>query len=315
MNKKFLYISVVSLFAIAVLVYVAFIAPPFKKPAENFITVESGASVKSVAIELHSLKVIRSTFVFSSLVTLFGTHGVIAGTYAVSPPESVVTLAKRFAVGDTRIDTIKVTIPEGSTNKEISLILSKKLPDFDLEKFTLLSAPLEGRLFPDSYFFKAGVTPEEVLKIMTDTYEKRVTILLPRIEVFGKSEHEVLVMASILEREGRQSETRRMIADILWKRIARNMPLQVDAVFGYILGRSGYAPTLDDLKIDSPYNTYLNKGLPPTPIGNPGLSAIEDAISPTKNPYFYYLTDAEGKIYYAVTFAEHVINKNKARTR
>ncbi|TAJ14917.1 endolytic transglycosylase MltG [Patescibacteria group bacterium] len=315
MNKNFLYITIFFLLALPILGYVAFIAPPFSNPTKNLITVESGASVRSVANELQSLQIIRSTFVFSSLITLFGNHGVIAGTYSVPTSENVVALAKRFASGDTRIQTIKVTIPEGSTSKEIALILSKKLSDFDSEKFISLSAPLEGKLFPDSYFFEIDVTPEEIVKTMTATYEKRIDALRSQMESFGKTEHEVLVMASILEREGRQSETRRMIADILWKRIARKMPLQVDAVFGYILGKSGYAPTLDDLKIDSPYNTYLNRDLPPTPIGNPGLSAIEDAMTPTKNPYFYYLTDSEGRIYYATTFAEHVANKNKARLR
>jgi UPF0755 protein len=116
-------------------------------------------------------------------------------------------------------------------------------------------------------------------------------------------------MASIIEREARKSETRRIISDILWRRIELGMPLQVDAVFGYILGKSGYAPNFEDLKIISPYNTYLNRGLPPGPIANPGLDSILAAVEPKPNDWLYYLTGSDGKMYYAKTFEKHVANR------
>ena len=120
-------------------------------------------------------------------------------------------------------------------------------------------------------------------------------------------------MASILEKEARKLETRKVIAGILWKRIEIGMPLQVDAVFGYIHATSTYSPTFEDLEVDSPYNTYTNRGLPPGPIGNPGLESIRAALEPTKTPYLYYLTGKDGFMYYAKTFDQHVANRRFLR--
>jgi UPF0755 protein len=118
-----------------------------------------------------------------------------------------------------------------------------------------------------------------------------------------------IIMASILENEARTTESRKIIAGILWKRLYLGMPLQVDSTFSYINGKNTYDLTLDDLKINSPYNTYLYKGLPPGPISNPGLDAINDAIYPTKTPYLYFLSSKSGDMYYAKTFEEHKRNK------
>ena len=119
-------------------------------------------------------------------------------------------------------------------------------------------------------------------------------------------------MASILEEEGRTEATRQTIAGILWKRLAEGMPLQVDASLVYATGKkSGDQLAPDDFKMSSPYNTYLNKGLPPTPISNPGLAAIRAAIHPTASKYYYYLTDRQGGFHPAATYEEHLINKQK----
>ena len=116
-------------------------------------------------------------------------------------------------------------------------------------------------------------------------------------------------MASLIEKEADTAEDRRIVSGILWNRIDADMPLQVDAVFGYILDRSGYAPTGSDLEIDSPYNTYENRGLPPGPIANPGLDALTAALHPAATEYFYYLTGRDGLMYYAETFEEHKRNR------
>ena len=116
-------------------------------------------------------------------------------------------------------------------------------------------------------------------------------------------------MASIIEKEARTMETRQIIAGILWKRLELGMPLQVDVSFKYINGKTTKNLTLADLKIDSPYNSYLYKGLPPTPISNPGLDAIKAAISPTKTDYLYFLSDRKGLMHYAKTYQQHLQNK------
>ncbi len=208
---------------------------------------------------------------------------------------------------------VKVTIPEGSTVRQAAAILKNALGDFDSDAFIALGKPDEGYLFPDTYFFIPGVSPQAVIQTMKDTFDKRVSPLLPQIQAFGRSESDVVITASILEKEARQPETRRTIAGILWKRLKLGIPLQVDATFGYISGTDTYSPSPEDLKIDSPYNTYKYPGLPPGSIGNPGIETIEDAITPIKTPYLYYLTDKEGNIYYAKTLAEHVANQQKLK--
>lgn len=299
--------------SVVVSIYIFFISPPTLFPLNSTVTIEGGSSVGSVAEVLREKHIIRSSGLFSVTVRLFEGHKVVAGTYALTNKEDAFTLANRFAHGKTGIVSVKVTFPEGVNAREMAEILSHSLGTFDSKKFIELAAPHEGYLFPETYFIKPDASAESIVALMRETFDRKIQIEKEKIIAFGKTEKEVITMASILEREGRQSETRRMIAGILWKRLQLGMPLQVDAVFGYILGKSGYEPSLTDLKLDSPYNTYLHKGLPPTAIGNPGLSSIEDALAPTKNPYLYYLTDEEGNIYYAKTFAEHVVNKAKAR--
>ena len=128
------------------------------------------------------------------------------------------------------------------------------------------------------------------------------------IAASGHSFSDIIIMASLIEREARRSEDRRMVAGVLWNRIKKGMPLQVDAVFGYIYGRTTYSPSFDDLKIDSPYNTYKYAGLPAGPICNPGLDAIEAALHPAETKYLYYLTGRDGLMRYATTYALHKAN-------
>ncbi len=118
-------------------------------------------------------------------------------------------------------------------------------------------------------------------------------------------------MASLLEKETKADEDRRIVSGILWHRIDIGMALQVDAVFGYIKGIDTYHPTAADLEIKSPYNTYLNRDLPPGPIGNPGKDALLAALMPEPSSYLYYLTDESGALHYAATFDEHKANKAK----
>lgn len=312
-TKKILYIvlGVVALFLM--LAYTAFIAPPLSFQKNSIVTISPGTSVQEAGELLKTKHVIQSSFLFSMLVRIMHPSGIIANHYSFSKPQSVVTVAYRLAEGKTDLVPLKVTIPEGSSSFEISNILEDTLKDFDSVAFEALAKPQEGYLFPDTYFFLPGTTPEVIIDAMRKNFDEKIKPLESAIATFGKPTNEIVAMASILEREARQSETRRMVAGILWKRISIGMPLQVDAVFGYIFQKSGYAPTLTDLTTDSVYNTYTHRGLPPTPIGNPGLEAIQDAITPTKSAYLYYLTDKEGKIYYAKTFAEHGLNKLRAR--
>lgn len=316
MNISFTKRSVQIFLACAVLAIflgLFFVGAPLSYPQNSVITIPEGATVRESGDLLKEKGALRSALLFSALVELVGDKGVIAGTYALKKKENVISLAHRFSNGNTGITLARVTIPEGLASFETVKILSRSLGVFDAEGFEVLARPEEGYLFPETYFFLPNTPAEEVIEVMRRTFDEKILPLRPKIEAFGRPLGDIVIMASILEREARQSETRRIVAGILWKRMSLKMPLQVDAPFGYVLQKSGYAPTLTDLKMDSPYNTYLNRGLPPGPIGNPGLAAIEDAVTPTKTPYLYYLTGKDGEMYYAKTFEEHVANKSKLR--
>ncbi|MDQ5969412.1 MAG: Endolytic murein transglycosylase, partial [Patescibacteria group bacterium] len=233
---------------------------------------------------------------------------VIAGDYLLTEKEGTFSLARRLVNGKFGIDTIKITIPEGWNIFQIAEYLEKNLVLFNKKQFLELAKSKEGYLFPDTYFVSGAINPAEVIKMLQDNYIKKITSLEKEILASGRTEKEIITMASILEGEALPKD-RNTVAGILWRRLEIGMPLQVDSTFSYINGKNTYELTLDDLKIDSLYNTYKYKGLPPGPINNPGIEAIKSALNPIKTKYLYFLTEKDGTIHYAKTFEEHKKNK------
>lgn len=311
-HKKILSIIGGVLCIVFAIVYITIWRAPSNFPLYSIVSVKSGESLEVVTQKFTSLRMIRSPFVFRSLVILLGGEKkVTAGDYLLSNKENPLTLAWRIIEGNFGMDPVKVTIFEGLNNTEIATLLSNNLISFDIKMFQEGAKNKEGYLFPDTYFFPPTAKPGEVIDRMEENFNEKIKILEPDIESFGKPLKEVIVMASIIEGEARGEDAQKMVAGILWKRISIGMPLQVDATFKYINGKDSSNLTLDDLKIQSAYNTYINKGLPPTPINNPGLDTIRAAINPTKTDYLYFLTGNDGKMYYAKTFEQHKLNKAK----
>jgi len=154
------------------------------------------------------------------------------------------------------------------------------------------------------------VEAEGVIKTMSENFDKKVIKGLgEEIVKSGRKLEELIIMASILEKEASSYEDMRMISGILWKRLEFGIGLQVDATVSYVVGKPSLELTDEDLAVDSPFNTYKYRGLPPAPIGNPGLEAIKAAITPTQTIYWYYLHDSDGEPHYAMTFEEHKRNK------
>jgi len=242
---------------------------------------------------------------------LGGRTGVKTGPYAFDKPQSSLKVAFRTVNGILGLTLIKVTIIEGSATPSIAKLLGNAIPDFDSAAFLLLAKPHEGYLFPDTYYFTAADTATTVMKDMTDNFSQKEKSISAQFSFFRHSESDVIKMASIIEKEATSSVDRRIIAGILWKRLESGMPLQVDPPFYYILNKTSGQLTLDDLKTISPYNLYINKGLPPTPIDNPGLSAITDALNPTSTKFWYYLSDNNGVMHYTTTYDQHLANKAK----
>jgi UPF0755 protein len=179
---------------------------------------------------------------------------------------------------------IVVTFPEGSTNVEMAKVLSEKIPNFDKNSFLQKTKNLQGYLFPDTYFFWKLSTPDEVIATMQKTFDKKISPLLATSSKYSKSE--IIVMASLVQKEANGKEDSASIAGILWKRLERGMALQVDA-----------API-----------TYKESGLPAIPIANVGMVAVEATLHPVASDYLFYLHDKSGMIHYARTYAEHQKN-------
>lgn len=166
---------------------------------------------------------------------------------------------------------------------------------------------LEGFLFPDTYRFYADATPTDIVKKMTDNFLERTE--KARSTLSPKDFFEVLIIASMLEAEVQSDEDRALVADILLRRLKIGMPLQMDSTVHYATGKTTLFTTSEDRKKQSPWNTYMNRGLPQGPINNPGMSAINAALHPKANQFMYFLTGKDGKVHYGRTLEEHVANK------
>ena len=285
------------------------VMPPAAFPRNSFVIVRSDAPVSVIAEELSEQAVIRSPLAFSLYMRVTGAdRSVHAGRYLFEKPLTLFEVADRIKTGETGVKSIRVTFPEGYSVREMGIELERALPDFDRTRWEEVAVPYEGMLFPDTYFFEPDATAELIVERMRATFDEKTAALQTEIGERALALSDIVIMASLIEKEANTPEDRRIVSGILWNRLRYEMPLQVDAVFGYIRGIPGYVPTGDDPEMDSPYNTYRNRGLPPGPIANPGLDALTAALYPMSSDYFYYLTGTDGQMYYAETFEEHKRN-------
>ncbi|MDE2021566.1 MAG: endolytic transglycosylase MltG [Patescibacteria group bacterium] len=276
------------------------------------IVIAQGASLRTVAGELADAHVISYPLVLRLLLQGSGEDSHIqAGAYRFDAPENLLLVMHTIITAGYSIPPVRITFPEGATVRDMAARIAEALPSISATDFLASGQPYEGYLFPDTYHFSSSADVSSILRAMRANFTAKTTPLTGEIIASGHSLSDAVIMASLLEKEARTSVVRRMISGILWNRLQRGMPLQVDAVFGYIYGRDTYAPSLTDLRVNSPYNTYTHKGLPPGPIDNPGLDSLEAAIHPTPTKYLYYLTDKEGVMHYATTYAAHEANRRK----
>jgi len=308
-RKKQVRLVSIGLFFILLVYYIGFHPARGFQP-DSLVQVKGGATLSEVVSDFEKENLVSSSFLLDIFVRLFGSErSVMAGDYFFEKPQGVVLIAWRITHGEYELKPIRVTIVEGLNVFEIADILDSKIPVFDKKAFIATASPHEGYLFPDTYLFLPNVSNQVIIKSMTDNFSQKIKSVDEELSLFGKPLNDVIIIASIVEDEARQLETRQTVAGILWKRLALGVPLQVDAAFKRINGKDTSNLTLDDLQIDSPYNTYKYKGLPPTAISNPGLDSIIATVTPIKTPYLYFLTDKDGVMHYAKTFEEHSFNK------
>jgi len=280
-------------------------------PAGEEISIPPGASLTYIAAIFDEEKVVRSAFLFRTVVSYLGGESSIhAGTHIFPEPLTTIGVAKALIAQETSVPPVRITIPEGSTLAEFDAIITAALPHIKAGTIEAMVGK-EGVLFPETYFFGEEATAEEVITTLREEREEELSKLTGEIEAHELSQDEIIVLASILEREANDEVSMRMVAGILLDRLKIGMALQVDATLYYLLGKESAELTSEDLEIDSSFNTYLYPGLPPSPIGSPGHMAIMAVLNPTPSPYLYYLTDSEGNFYYAETFEQHKDNKIK----
>lgn len=284
-NKK-LILNTILIIGFTLLFIYYFLFAPFGNK-DVIIHISSHQSVKSVTQNLEEKRAVKDDFTLKIFIKLLKKgKGIISGDYLIEKNSPVWVVAWQIGRGHHKIEPIKITIKEGLTNNEIADIFAQKIKVFRRDLFLSATADKQGYLFPDTYYFFELDTTDELVEKLINNFEVRTKEVKSSINSSGKTINGVLTMASILEGEASGKEDINIISGILWKRIEKGMPLQVD--------------------VDK--STYINKGLPKIPINNPGLISIKAAISPIDSPYLYYLHDKDGKVHYAKTFEEHKIN-------
>jgi UPF0755 protein len=288
--------------------------PPASFPVNEPVVITPGTQVRAITEQLKAEGVVQSQqLLYYVLVFMHDPADLKASTYVFDEPLDTLAVARRLTEGDFDTDLIRLTHIEGESVALLANRADSLLPDFDEEYFVTEAQQHEGKLYPETYFIPVTYTASELLALMLETYTETTQSLRPAFASSTLSEDEVIILASILEREANSPESMGIVSGILQNRLAIDMPLQADATIEYVietpLGELPPGQLAAELReLDSPYNTYLYTGLPPTPIGNPGLEAITAALQPTESDYFYYVTGNDGEFYYAETYNQHLQN-------
>jgi UPF0755 protein len=284
---------------------------------QEFI-IQQGESFGEVAERLESNKLIRNAFTFRVWAKLSGDEITVqAGKHMFSPSMTYEQIIDQMSVG---IKDVTIRVPEGVRVEEIDELFKLSLEgEYNSDEFLKKAKSLEGMLFPDTYSFHKNSSVDTVVGKLNGEFEAKYTELKGPTDPTQKKK--VIIVASLLEREGRNDKDRSIIAGIFENRLKTPNEtaglLQVDATLQYVIGRDTKtntwwrSPTPDDKETDSPYNTYKNHGYPPSPICNPSASSLKAAITPEKSNYLYYIHDNKGTAYYAKTLDEH--NRNIAK--
>jgi len=299
---------------------------------EQIFIVNKGDSISEVAKNLRINNLISSEYYFKNKI---GKDNIKAGEYFISPKLTTGEIIKILTLGDVVSNEKLIKIIEGWNNKDIAAYLEKNnivsAKDFldlanepvNVWKFSFAkpdfigdapkTADLEGYLFPDTYRIFSDTTSEGIIIKMLDNFDRKLTPeIKEEIKRQGKTIYEIITMASIIEKEVRSTNDMKIVSGIFWDRIKNGRGLESCATLAYILGVNKAQYSIEDTKVDSPYNTYKYRGLSPGPIANPGFNAINAAIYPENTDYNYFLSDpATGQTIYSKTLEEHNANKYK----
>lgn len=281
--------------------------------SQKIFVIHSGESIRTIGYNLKNADLIKSPVAFFIFVKLqHFDNKVQAGNFHLSPSMDLSTVMENLSHGS--ID-FSVTIPEGKRAFEIADALKNQDQQYNETWKTALAAH-EGYLFPDTYRIPADASIDQIIAIMTKNFDDKYAHL--NTAASPSSQNQIVIVASLVEREAKFTEDRPIVASVIYNRLKANMPLQLDSTIQYAVGYDQAQKTWwknnltqDDLALKSPYNTYLNPGLPPTPICNPGITALDAAVHPANTQYLYYISDSQGHIHSAKTLDEHNTNIQK----
>ena len=318
-------ISIISVILISVFIFTQI--GPYDKNNKKDIVVEipQGATTSTISDILYKNKLIKNKTIFKISVKLSDqAQHFKAGKYLFNQTYSNKEIIEDISSGKIYNDGIKITIPEGSTSREIvSILVGKNLgneesyenlisnPEEFYDKFKFLKeediTSLEGFLYPSTYYFDENSSEKEVLSAMLNQFDKVYTDkLIDRQKELKMTTEQVINLASIVEKEAVLDEDRPIIASVFYNRLKIGMPLQSDATIQYIFKERKKIVTYKDLEIDSPYNSYKNKGLPPTPIASPGIESIQATLYPEKTEYLYFVAKMDGGNNYSTNYEDHL---------
>lgn len=318
--KKIL-LALVALFVLGIIsvigAYKWFFSPVSTSSEEIEIIIPKGTSVIKIADLLYQNQLIRHPLVFRAAIKLDNLDSKIqAGTFKIASNLNPSQIAIKLTEGT---EDTWIKILEGWRAEEIADYLDTEgLLVFNKDEFLTKTATLEGKLYPDSYLVPKETTTTAIINLLTRTHRQKILEeYATEIQASNLSIEEIITLASILEREARGLDQMRRVAGVLFNRIELGMPLQVDATLQYAKGFDQVSqtwwkpPSADDKKIASPYNTYLNVGLPPGPISSPGQEAVEAVLDPIAGNDLFYLHAPDGSIHFAQTLEDHNANVNR----
>ncbi len=308
-------ISVLCLVALSVAAFLV-LPPTSSKERVNF-EVPVGSSSQTIAKRLVEQNLIRSEYAFRLIVKHRGTGKRLhAGTYTLQRNMKLWHIVDEFENG--QVNLVSWTVPEGLTVSSIADLWettgygtaaafreateSERL----LTQFGLQNTSVEGYLFPNTYKFAKGTTADQAVEMMLKAFKQRWTETFDEAaRNLGLTQHEVVTLASVIEKEAQVKSERPRIASVFHNRLKEKWRLQADPTVLYALGNPKRLLTKTDLRVDSPYNTYRHRGLPPGPIASPGIDSIKAALRPEKTDYFYFVAIGEGKHHFSKTLSEH----------
>ncbi len=316
---------------VAVFVVVIFVSLEMKAKTAQFpdsksaveFEIEKNLGLSDIASSLVEKGVLKKSNK-NSFVYFILTRGIKsdlkAGKYSISPSVSPASIAQKISLGDS-IDDVKITFPEGITSSDMGVLLEERgvVSSDNFEKalnndwssdFSWIGdvESIEGFLFPDTYMFYLNSDAESVVKKILQNFESKIVdeLYVDR----GVSElYDDLILASIVQNEVSKTEDMKLVASIFINRLEIGKALESDATVNFVTGKNALQPTYDDVAIDSPYNTYKNTGLPPGPIGNPGIEAMGAVINPEESDYLFFLSKEDGETVFSKTYEEHIKNK------